>query len=276
MCIRDRNMEDAVKVRNAFNEEYTHMRRSLAPRLLESASENLKHREAFSFFEIGKIYTKNPFIDIDNSLLQKIAIKPFPEKKIIAWVSVGSDIEALRKTLESYLHETLGYIPPAHTGTSKTFLHPGISGRYMEWESTIIEFGVLHPEVATLFGLPEDTLYFEADFHQLCTRYSDRETRFSPISRYQIITRELNFIMDTKTPTAEVARIIDSVHPWIHQVIVDSVYSDEGKIGIGKKSVNFSFILSNHDDTISDVEALEVQNKIIEALKTHGYELRSI
>lgn len=82
--------------------------------------------------------------------------------------------------------------------------------------------------------------------------------------------------MDTKTPTAEVARIIDSVHPWIHQVIVDSVYSDEGKIGIGKKSVNFSFILSNHDDTISDVEALEVQNKIIEALKTHGYELRSI
>lgn len=78
------NMEDAVKVRNAFNEEYTHMRRSLAPRLLESASENLKHREAFSFFEIGKIYTKNPFTDIDNSLLQKIAIKPFPEKKIIA------------------------------------------------------------------------------------------------------------------------------------------------------------------------------------------------
>ena len=39
------DMEGAIRVRNAFNEEYTHMRRSLAPRLLMAAAENLKHTD---------------------------------------------------------------------------------------------------------------------------------------------------------------------------------------------------------------------------------------
>ena len=49
--IRLENMEDAIGIRNAFNEEYTHMRRSLAPRLLMAATENLKYAESFGFFE---------------------------------------------------------------------------------------------------------------------------------------------------------------------------------------------------------------------------------
>lgn len=100
--------------------------------------------------------------------------------------------------------------------------------------------------------------------------------RFHPISRYQTIPRELNFIMDASTPTGEVARIIDTLHPWVRDVSVSSVYVDAGKIGEGKKSVNFAFILSNMDATIQDEEAMQVQNHIIESMKTHGYELRAI
>lgn len=81
-------MSDAVSVRNAYNEEYTHMRRSLAPRLAMSASENLKYSEHFGFFEIGKIYTKNPISTLNDTLLQNIAIKPFAEKKRFAGILV--------------------------------------------------------------------------------------------------------------------------------------------------------------------------------------------
>ncbi len=79
-----KDMSDAVSIKNAFNEEYTHMRRSLAPRLLLAASENIKHHTEFHFFEIGKVYSKNMHQDKNNTLLQNIAIKPFPEKKVIA------------------------------------------------------------------------------------------------------------------------------------------------------------------------------------------------
>ena len=77
-------MADAIGIQNAFNEEYTHMRRSLAPRLLMAASENLKYTDHFGFFEISKVYSKISDTSLNDSLLQKIAIKPYNENKKIA------------------------------------------------------------------------------------------------------------------------------------------------------------------------------------------------
>jgi phenylalanyl-tRNA synthetase beta subunit len=56
--------------------------------------------------------------------------------------------------------------------------------------------------------------------------------------------------------------------------VVDSIYRDEEKIGSDKKSVSFSFILSNTEWTINDEEALSVQNLIIHNMKEKGYNLR--
>lgn len=53
------DMESAIRVENAFNEEYTHMRRSLIPRLLLSVAENVKHTERFSLFELGQVFEKS-------------------------------------------------------------------------------------------------------------------------------------------------------------------------------------------------------------------------
>jgi phenylalanyl-tRNA synthetase beta subunit len=75
-------MSSAIGVVNAFSEEYTHMRRSLAPRLLMAAAENIKHSERFGFFEIGKAYAKNQISS--DPLLKDIAKKPFRESKKIA------------------------------------------------------------------------------------------------------------------------------------------------------------------------------------------------
>ena len=78
-------MSDAVMIQNAFNEEYTHMRRSLAPRLFENIHENLKHTSTLKFFEIGKCYFRSGKRDTDtDTLLSKIDKKPFSEKRMIA------------------------------------------------------------------------------------------------------------------------------------------------------------------------------------------------
>ncbi|GAB0174601.1 MAG: phenylalanine--tRNA ligase subunit beta [Candidatus Altimarinota bacterium] len=270
-AIKKENLDDAITVINAFNEEYTHMRTSLAPRLLLAASENIKQSKSFGFFEIGKVYSKN---GVNASpLLEEIEKKPFSEKKKIAGILIGGSLEKLRSDIEGLLNQSLSYIPPVHTGTRLSFLHPGASGTYNEGETVIAEFGNIHPAVSSAFGLG-DCLYFEIDFEILLSHMKESEVRFEPISRYQTIARELNFLMDEHTPTGDVARILDALHPWITQVTVDSIFTDKEKIGEGKKSVNYAFILSNHDATISDEEALSVQNHIIEEMKHRGFELR--
>ena len=144
----------------------------------------------------------------------------------------------------------------------------------MEGDFRVISFGELHPSVAESFGLPAGTLYFEGEYEEILRQMTEKEVRFHSISKYQTIPRELNFVLPLHTPTAEIARTIDAVHPWIEGVTVASVYEDTTKVGEGNKSVSFAFTLSNHESTISDEEALRVQDMVIDKMKEKGYNLR--
>lgn len=52
------SMENSVGIQNAFNVEYTHMRRSLSVRLFDNIAKNCNIEDSLKFFEIGKVYTK--------------------------------------------------------------------------------------------------------------------------------------------------------------------------------------------------------------------------
>lgn len=78
-------MESAVGIQNAFNESYTHMRRSLATHLFENIRDNLKYSKKLRFFELGKVYNKDiPPSAILAPLLGNLEKKPFSEQKVLA------------------------------------------------------------------------------------------------------------------------------------------------------------------------------------------------
>ncbi len=139
----------------------------------------------------------------------------------------------------------------------------------------LIRFWKIHPGVAESFEISPETLYFEVEYDTVLRLASDSPRVFTPISRFQKIERELNFVLDEQIKTGDIATTISSLHPWIHDVYVDSVYRDEEKIGKEKKSVNFAFTLINNEDTLSDAAALEVQNNIIAHMEKLWYTLRS-
>ena len=82
--------------------------------------------------------------------------------------------------------------------------------------------------------------------------------------------------MDEVVHTGPMASYMDSLHPWIHDVLVGSIYRDDVRLGVGKKSVNFTFVLRSHEHTISDEEALHVQNEIIVSMSSKGCHIRSL
>ena len=270
------DMTDSVAIQNAFNVEYTHMRRSLSVRLFDNIAKNRNIQENLRFYEIGKVYSKEQSHTATvTELLQNIDIKPYGELPRIAGASTADTIESLRRSLESYLIETIGYLPPLHQSNRLPFLHPGVSGEYREGESVFISFGRVHPATAEAFDIPAETLYWEADVELLLSHFDLKETRVTPISRFQSIPRELSFVMDELVHTGPIALTIESHHPWISGVTVGSIYRDEARLGKDKKSVNFVFSLTSHEHTISDDEALRLQNEIIETMKQKGCEIRS-
>lgn len=274
------DMSGAVWIQNAFNASYTHMRRSLAAWLFSNIHENIKQSNMIHFFEIGKIYTKDrQWTGHMEHLLSSIDKKPFFEYKRLAGSVYGKDIDSLKWDLEFFLRSVLGYVPPLSQKKTQSgnIFHPGMMGQYALSDDTpLLTFGKIHPQVAEYFDIPSDVLYFEADYEAILELSGDKETIFHPISRFQSISRELNFIMPESTETGEIAHVIDSMSPWIHDVVVDSIYRDDAKVGSEKKSVNFAFRLQSDEWTLSDSDALDIQNSIIEKMRELGLEIRGI
>ena len=94
-------MDNAVGIQNAFNVEYTHMRRSLSVRLFDNIAKNCNIQDTLKFFEIGKIYGKNiEHSETISILLKNTQENPYGEVPMIAGVSTNDTIESLRKSLE--------------------------------------------------------------------------------------------------------------------------------------------------------------------------------
>ena len=101
-------MDDAVAIQNAFNVEYTHMRRSLSVRLFDNIAKNYNIQNELRFFEIGKKYTKEPtYTETVTNFLKNIEANPYGEMPMIAGVSTADTIDTLRKSLEVYLTDIL-------------------------------------------------------------------------------------------------------------------------------------------------------------------------
>lgn len=264
MTIGYQDDSNAVHIQNAFNVEYTMMRRSMVPNLLGVAAENLKQQKKFGFFEIGKVF-------------EKLEENKFTEKKALAGVLVGQDMKTLRTILDGFLRNTLpGKIFSLEQGTENiASLHPNKSGRYTIDGEILISFGSLHPGVAESFGLANvEVLLFEVDYQKLARLFAVSDYKFSEIGKYPGITRELNFVFLETTPVSSVIAKIASVSPLLSNFSVVDEFRDAVKIGEGKKSISFSFLMQDMTKTITDEEALAIQEKIIGKLAGEGIDLR--
>ncbi len=153
--------------------------------------------------------------------------------------------------------------------------HPNKSGRYTIKNETLLTFGSLHPGVAEPFGLANtEVLLFEVDYQKLTHLFETTSYRFAEIGKYPGITRELNFVFSETIPVSTVIAKIASVSPLLSNFIVVDEFRDAVKIGEGKKSISFSFLIQDLTKTITDEEALAIQEQIIAKLEGGGIELR--
>lgn len=276
--ILSKNIDSLIAIQNAYTTDFTHMRNSLAPRLLENIVNNLRHSSDLQFFEIGKIYGKNLVRDsrLDN-LLKDQKTLPFPEKMQFAGISTVDTIATIRATLEVFFLENFGFVPMISQGTTVAdFFHPGVCGEYSHDGVVLVKFGKFHPEVVENFEIPAETVYFEANFEEIFQIIQKTERTLKHISAYQPITRELNFVLPKKAEMAEVARKIDATHPWISGVVVEDIFEDAEKIGENMRSVTFSFVIQSPNSTITDEEAKNIHESVIASVAEMGYKLRGV
>ncbi len=264
LWIADHN--NAIRIINAYSSDFTLYRRFMAANLLSNVKDNKNIAAEFSFFEIWKIWSKK-WSDITETLK-------------LAWVSYSASFEIFKSRIDSFINMISSGAIVEYKQWMELweipYMHPNKSWKIYISGLEIWYFWYINPQVASSFELDDNKLmYFEFDFDKLFEIWTNADKIFSELPKFPWIDRELNFVMDDKTVIWDVISKINSLDELIRWVSVLDIYRNEEKIWKEKKSVVFSVKLLDYEKTITDQDAMRIQNAIISELKKNSIEIRS-
>ena len=129
--------------------------------------------------------------------------------------------------------------------------------------------GKLHPNVCK-----EDVFVIEINLDKLLLNKVSR-VKYKEINKYPSIKKDLAFIVDVKTGSAELTKTIKKAGgKLLSNISIFDVYQGE-KVKEGMKSIAYSLTFEDNTKTLSDEEVTVIFNKIIEEVtKRHQATLR--
>ncbi len=254
--------EPAVELRNPLSEDYTQMRISLIPSLLNVLRKNA--RSGARIFELGKVYLpQNDQTQPNECRRLGMALMPSPNP-LPHWQKDArhdkSDFFALKGIVETALAE-LGAPQPQWQASSEPPFHPGRCATMTLDGQELGTVGELHPDVATRHELQSRAVLAIIEFDSL-VRHLSLLKPFIPLSRFPVIDRDIALVLDIDTPAARVESTLRKAGgELLRNVRTFDVYTGS-PIPEGSKSMALSLRFLADDRTLTDEEIEAVMARI--------------
>ncbi len=261
----DSSIRNAVSIKNPLGEDYSIMRTTSIPSMMEALSRNyLRNNEVVKLFEIGKVYIPN-----ENT-------SELPEERNTATIGMygGVDYLDLKGIVENII-DVLGIknVKFQRVSDNPTF-HPGkTAGLYIKKEFLGI-VGEIHPDVSDNYEVEERCYIAEINLDVLF-KYANTNKKYTPLPKFPASTRDLAVIINSEVLSQEIEDIIKNQGGnLLESAKLFDVYQGK-QIEEGKKSIAYSLIYRGDNRTLTDNEVNKVHEKIVKALEHKlGAELR--
>ncbi len=273
--ISERLKEDAllpfhktVQVASCMSEEHKFIRESILPSLLNCMSYNkARSIKDLALFEISNVYAQ----DI---VEERLAIACSGNIQQSKWqkYQVEADFYAMKGLIESIL-SSIGFedkrVCIKKNDLDNIHLHPFQSATVYVGKELVGVFGKLHPQIAKKYQL-QDTIVAELKLDVLLNNKPSR-IKFTPISKYPSVSRDLALIVDEHVKVEEIVQSIQKQgklqkEQVIQGVEVFDVYTGE-HVEMGEKSIALSILIQSNTRTLKDSEIQELYDNIMNALK---------
>ncbi len=243
--------EQGIALSNPISSDLSVMRTTLWPGLVQALSYNVnRQQERVRLFELGLSFNKQDDEIVQKSMIAGVAYGDLmPEQwgepaRRIDFYDVKADLEKLLALSGSV--DTLEFAVEAHP-----VLHPGRSARIYRDGTPLGWLGALHPAVEKQLSLPGGIYLFELDLE---TVLQGNVPKFTEISKYPAIRRDLAIVVAETVTASQVAK---SVHAAAPESLVDlklfDVYAGE-HIDSGRKSLALGLTLQAQSRTLTDEE----------------------
>ncbi len=256
---------DHLKLKNYLAETQTHLRTSMVPNFLHTIHENIKHKNEFLVFEIGRTYTKT------------LEFFPAEEKKlIIGQVSKGKNHHffELKGIIEQLLEQFLPEYEIDTTEHAPSTAHPGQTAQITYKDHIIGYIYNLHPLTQQNYDLANSQISIcELNIGHLLHNHK-KQANYTPISKYPDLEFDISVIVYEALSVKKLIEEIQKSNPeLIHSVDVFDIYRGT-PIPEGKKAIAFRITLRHAERTLTDEEMQTVLKQACENLEALGGVIR--
>jgi phenylalanyl-tRNA synthetase beta chain len=255
----------AMALANPLAADMAVMRTSLLPGLVESLKYNLNRQQArVLLFECGVNYIKQGNDIKEESVIAGVASGSVmaeqwgAEKRAFDYFDMKADVEDLL-AMSGSLNDVSFEV------AENPVFHPGQSAKISRNGAEIGWIGALHPMLAREVGLSGVVFAFEMRLDAL---QAGELPRFSEVSRYPSIRRDIAIIVDETLAAEKVCKTIrEAAGDKLQNLELFDVYSGKG-IDSGRKSLALGLTLQTTSRTLTDVDVETVMDAVLTTLKT--------
>jgi phenylalanyl-tRNA synthetase beta chain len=250
-------LRNAIVIANPLGEDYSIMRTTTLPDMLEVLATNYNRRvEEARLFEVSHIYTpkQTPLTELP---IEKpvLTIGMFGN---VDFYEVTGVIDELLTTLgiKKYEYEPVTDNPSFHPGRTAKLL---IGGR----ECGIV--GEVHPAAAQKFGAAQRNYVGMIDMEPLINS-AQIKPEYKPLPKFPAVSRDIAMLVDDSVLVRQIERLIASkAGKILEEIKLFDVYKGKQVPG-GKKSVAYSITFRASDRTLTDEDVGKAMGEIIKAL----------
>ena len=263
-----------VGLENPISEEQGILRASLVvPGLLGALRTNLRQgRRDVGFFEIGRVFAPSAGLPRE---AKRLGFALSGNSRPPHWSEKARLVDLFDgKGIVEAVFRCLGAQPPTwRAGDSPSHLHPGQSATAARAEVACGYVGVVHPDVAQRFEIPDGTVVGEIDLGELLEELPPA-TRFRSLDRFPAVARDLSVVVTADRQAADLEHDIRAEAGGLLRSATVLDRYDRPPVPAGKVSLTFSLVFQRADRTLTGDEVQEAMARVVGMLRSRGAEIR--
>jgi len=253
----DSELRNVVKIKNPLGEDYSVMRTTTLPSMMESLGRNYSRNNSYvRLFEMGKVYIKNE----DDTKL--------PIEKNILTIGMYGDCDYLdiKGGVENIV-EGLGIKNAKYERESENVsYHPGKTAKLVIGKNVVGTLGEVHLAVCDNYGLDVPCFAAELNLDSLYES-SNMDKKYKPLPKFPAVTRDIALLVEDSVLVQEIDDTIRKAGGnLVEKVELFDIYKGK-QIPEGKKSIAYAIAYRDENKTLKDEEVNKVHEKILRSLE---------
>ena len=252
--------EQCVKIMNPLSADLNVMRQTLLFNALEAVELNVNHRNAdLKLFEMGNCYYfhpemeqgENPLARYSESYRIGIAVTGLDAAPSWNQKAAKASFYTLRATVEKLLRRFGIDLYTLRGESSQSDLYSDAIA-YTQGPRTVVEMGIVAPEILRRFDLKQPVYFAEIDFDLIVRAAKKQRIAVEELSRFPEVKRDLALLVDKGVSFSELRNIAFATEKkLLKSVTLFDVYEGD-KLPEGKKSYALGFTLEDKNQTLND------------------------